>query len=98
MKHTTTISINIEAKPRAKFDAYFNDYLIVERSATPFLDAARALKAMGYPDDTIITQRHTGRSTIGLTSTIEKASRLALTERDDKGLRYEAYRPYPSPG
>lgn len=98
MKQTTTININVEAKSRAKFNAYFGDTLIVERSATPFLDAARALKAMGYADGTIITQTYQGSSTIGLTSTIGKAAKLSLTERDDKGLRYEAYRPYPSPG
>ena len=98
MKHTTTLNIDIEAKGRAKFNAYFGDSLIVERSATPFLDAARVLQSMGYPDDTIITQTHQGSDTIGLTSTIGKAAKLSLTERDDKGLRYEAYRPYPSPG
>lgn len=65
------------------------------RSRTPFLDAARVLKARGIDPDTVLVARHRGSGTVAMRSTIGKAAEMAIHERDRGGFYRGRYEPMP---
>jgi hypothetical protein len=64
----------------------------------PFFDAARALLALGYPPETIITARHCGSSIVAMRGVIGELAEWTVKERDSGGLRRERWSPYDGAG
>src|SRR5215470_2073014 len=67
---------------RGRFRASFDGRVLVEASATPFLDAARFLAAEGVDPATRIVMRHQGKDYDALVSTVGTAAKLTVEEGD----------------
>jgi hypothetical protein len=80
-----------------RFDAFYGERRLVERSRTPFCDGARALLAAGLanPGDRLI-MRHAGSDTDAMVSTVGAAARLTVAEGKDGKPRVIPWRPHPS--
>ncbi len=63
---------------------------------TPFFALCRELEARGYGDCRIEISTPTG--TPSMRAAVGVAAGLAISERDDRGLRLEKYRPFPVRG
>jgi hypothetical protein len=62
-------------------------------STTPFLDAARALRGRGYPDDVLLIMRWRGRSVDSLRARLADAAAVGVEERSGfPSLRLVKYR------
>ena len=72
------------------------DGMVVCRSRTPFLSAARALLEAGHAPGTILTMRHEGSDTVSLRATLGAAAKLTVVENSREGPRFACYRPPPS--
>jgi hypothetical protein len=75
------VAMNIVVRPlgRGRFAAYLSGRLLC-RSRTPFLAAARVLKAEGVPDDTLLTMTHEQSAVVALRSTVRVAAGLKVNE------------------
>jgi hypothetical protein len=71
-----------------------NGDVIVTRSRTPFLDAARVLLAEGIDPSTILQMVHKHTGTLSLRGPIDQAAKL--TVRQDHGPRFVKWQPYPA--
>lgn len=69
----------IEARP-GFFEARLAARVLRSATRTPFFDAARVLRGIGYPPDTIIVMRSIGSDVDRLRSTIAAAIRLTVAE------------------
>jgi hypothetical protein len=54
----TRVVIVLKPQGRGRFDAFFQEARIVNGSAQPICDAARALHRLGHPDDCMLLARH----------------------------------------
>jgi hypothetical protein len=79
---------------RDRFSASFGGRVLVEASATPFLDAARVLAGEGVDPATRIVMRHRGKNYDALTSTVGAAVKLRVEEGDGVP-RFRRWRPSP---
>jgi hypothetical protein len=70
----------------------------VARSRTPFLDAARELRAQGWPDDTQIQMAHAGQPYAALRSTVGAAAGLTVRETMRDQPRIVPWRPFSMDG
>ncbi|WP_157934167.1 hypothetical protein [Microvirga ossetica] len=77
---------------RGRFSASIDGRVICE-SRTPLFDAARILYREGIPPETVIAMSHEGSQVVSMVSTVGKAAKLTVIERDDRGLTFETYRP-----
>jgi hypothetical protein len=68
---------------------------VVAASRQPFLDAARALLALGVPPGAALAARHVGSAIVAMRSTVGEAAALAVEETDDRGLRLRRWRAHP---
>ncbi len=68
----------------------------VKGRRTPFFALCRELEARGYGDCRIEISTPTG--TPSIRAAVGVAAGLAISERDDRGLRMEKYRPFPVRG
>lgn len=59
---------------------------VIATSRQPFYAAARALQAMGYDDEIVLTASHEGDATVAMRSTIGRAAVWSVTEGDRTGL------------
>ena len=71
--------IDIRPLRADRFAAFVDGKLVVRSSRVPFLDAARALCAAGWPAETRITMRHPDRS-LSLRAILGKAAALTVEE------------------
>ena len=62
------------------FDGRVGDWLAVERSTQPFLDAARALLAIGHDPAEPYVMKHSGSDAVALTSTVGHAASMTVAE------------------
>lgn len=63
---------------------------VIATSRQPFYAAARALQALGYDDEIVLTASHEGAAAIAMRSTIGRAAVWSVTEGDRTGLsRFE---------
>jgi hypothetical protein len=69
--------------------------IVVCRSRTPLLSAARVLLEVGYAPDTILTMTHAGSDTVSLRATLGSAAKLAVVENSREGPRFDRYQPRP---
>jgi hypothetical protein len=76
------------------FDGSVDGRGIVKRTATPFVDAARNLRAEGADPDTVLVMRHDGSPHDALRATIRVAAKL--TTADDGGGKpvFRNWKPY----
>jgi hypothetical protein len=74
----------------ALFDAHLDGRRLVERSTTPFFDAARRLLAEGLDPSTRLIMRHSRSDTDALRATIGNAAKLTIEE----GGRRPTFRPW----
>jgi hypothetical protein len=76
------------------FDGKVDGRFVVERSITPFCDAARALLAEGAHPETKLVMRHAGSVADALRSTVGAAA--GLTVADDTGGKpvFRTWKPY----
>ncbi len=72
------------------------DVVEVKGRNTPLLALCRELEARGYGDCHIEISTPTG--TPSLRAAVGVAAGLAISERDDRGLRMEKFRPFPVRG
>jgi hypothetical protein len=88
--------MNITLKPlgRGRFSATLDGRVLAE-SRTPLFDAARTLSREGVHPETVLTMRHNSSLIISMVTTVGKASRFSVIERDDRGLTFENYHPRP---
>ncbi len=68
----------------------------VKARNTPFFALCRELEARGYGDCHIEISTPTG--TPSIRAAVGVAAGLAISERDDRGLRMEKFRPFPVRG
>jgi hypothetical protein len=79
-----------------RYSAHVDGRCVVRGSRQPFFDAARALRAGGVPDTTVIEARHAGSATIAMRSTVGEAAKWAIEETDRGGLRRRPWKPPPA--
>jgi hypothetical protein len=65
------------------FDATVDGQVIIERSSTPFCDAARRLVDLGYDGNADLVMKHAGSDVDALRARIGVAARLMV--REDRG-------------
>jgi hypothetical protein len=70
---------------RALYEARLEDGSLLGRYRCPFFGAARALLAMGYPEDTTLVMRHEGSEVISLRGPIGKMAKLTVLENETFG-------------
>jgi hypothetical protein len=70
------IVLTVKPLGKGQFAGYVNGELVVERSAQPFLDAARVLKSRGWKDHKVMVMRHEGSSTDSLKATIGEGGKM----------------------
>lgn len=89
------IIITVTPTSGGKFVAHADGRQLCQRTFSPFLAAARTLKAEGYDPDIIIIMRHAGSDTDCITITIERAASLAVMESQTQPPRFVPYQPFP---
>jgi hypothetical protein len=89
-----TIRIVVTPVGGGKFDAVVCGVVLC-RSRTPFLDAARALLAAGHDSDTAIEMWHAGAKDCSLKSTIGAAAKLRVEESNFGLPRFRSWVPGP---
>lgn len=77
------IIVVADIEGRSQYTAHIGARVVVKSSLTPFLAAARVLLAGGYPAKTKITMRRAQDGIDCLSSTVGKAAKLTVSERDD---------------
>src|SRR6267154_6368595 len=83
---------------RGRFRGSCGGRVLVEASATPFLDAARVLAGEGVEPATGIVMRHEGKDYDALTSTVAAAAKLTVKESTSDGKpRFGDWHPYGGP-
>jgi hypothetical protein len=75
-----TILITAVALGGSRFEAWCDDQLILACTREPLLHSARALIAVGYHPDTIVTMRHAGSEIDALTARIGTAAGFYVEE------------------
>jgi hypothetical protein len=83
------------------FDAMVDGQVIVERSTTPFCDAARRLVDLGHDGNATLVMKHAGSDVVALKGRLSIAAGLSVTEKDGppKFRRWEPHvRGTPSTG
>jgi hypothetical protein len=94
----TTKQVVILIEPvdrRDRFAARLDVRLLVKSSRTPFLDAARALIALGFHPDSTLVMRHTGSEVDALRARLGTAAGLTVEDcpGGSKPPRFVRYRP-----
>lgn len=64
------------------------------RSRTPFVDAARVLKGMGFAPAMVVVARHRGSPMIAMRCPLGKAAGFAVSDTDHRGLQRHPYKPF----
>lgn len=95
------ITIDIVALPpkagqdHQQWQAWLDDELLCT-AREPLLSAARVLLARGASPDETLTMRHRDADHVSLISTVGKAAKLAVTDKDGPP-RFTKFRAYPNP-
>jgi hypothetical protein len=77
------------------YDAMAADRLVVRRSATPLLDACRALLAEGVvTPETPVAMRHEGKDYDALRSTVGAAAKLTVSDSDTGRPKFKTFKPW----
>jgi hypothetical protein len=79
---------------RSDFDCHIEGGAFLCTSRQPFLEAARALIAMGSHPDVVLVMRHAGSRVVALRATLGVAARLTVDEHN--GTRFARWKPFPS--
>jgi hypothetical protein len=79
---------------RSDFDCHIEGGAFLCTSRQPFLEAARALIAMGCHPDVTLVMRHAGSRVEALRATLGVAARLTVDEHN--GTRFARWKPFPS--
>lgn len=65
---------------------------VIATSRQPFFAAARALQAMGYDDEVVLTASHEGSTTLAMRSTIGRAAGWSVSEGERTGLQRDQFK------
>jgi hypothetical protein len=85
--------IRSNGKPhRSDFDCHIDGRAFLCTSRQPFLEAARALIAMGFRPDVVLVMRHAGSRVVALRASIGVAARLTIDEHN--GTRFAPWKPF----
>jgi hypothetical protein len=88
------IGLILEPAGPGKFRPLLDGVAITRPTRQPLLDGARALVALGYPAEAVVTARHAGSAVVAMRSTVGGAARWAVEERDQGGLRKCLWKPF----
>ena len=77
---------------RDRLSAALDGAVLVASTATPFLDAARKLRSLGYPADAVLTMRHAGSDVIAVRAKVGVAAKLEVGENGQGSPRFKRYR------
>jgi hypothetical protein len=91
------IEVQALASP-GRFSASVDGREVVQSSKTPFLDAARVLRAEGVDPGTLLVMRHKGSNVDALKAALGVAAGMAVREDDRGRLRFTPYAPYSRSG
>jgi hypothetical protein len=90
------MEITITPQGAGRFEVRLGDHIILKSSRQPVADAARVLVGEGIDPKARIQMRHEGSPHVALSSTIGKAARLTVAERDNgNGPVFEPWKPRP---
>lgn len=88
--------IEVVLRPKGNkdlFSAEFGGTILLEASRSPICEAARALHALGYSDDSILVARHRGSDMVSMSGPL--GAWRGLTVREDRTgprfVRWEAF-------